>query len=386
MQGVQLLPMALPMASVTLLAALWACLPGVPDTVRGGALLLQPDSRVGVYARSPGQVQQLLVAVGQTVQPGQTLASINRIDQRAPGGGLASNPSEAIADQEAALRRQRQALMLAIANLQRSNAPIGSQLRALDALRRDEVIPRYSPLWVGAQDLYLRNQAQSQLLLGQVAQLDASLAELGAQRASQLVQAPAGGEVLALNVAPGQALLAGQRIATIGPGPHQSGKPRTAVALFSQADATRLRTGTPLLLEPQLQSRNLYGGTGQRFGAVVGRITRIAPAAADLDDVSRAVGSTGLATSLLTSSHGAAFGDGGNPLASLGDRATAPMVLVTVALQPAATPSGLQWTGGRGPNLRLENGTTATAKVDVERRPALSYALPFLRWLSGVER
>ena len=74
--------------------------------------------------------------------------------------------------------RQRQALELAIANLKRSNGPIGSQVRALEALRRDEVIPRYSPLWVGAQDLYLRNQSQLQLLQSQVAELDAALRDL----------------------------------------------------------------------------------------------------------------------------------------------------------------------------------------------------------------
>jgi len=219
-----------------------------------------------------------------------------------------------------------------------------------------------------------------------VAALDAALAELRAQRASQLVRAPAAGVVLSLSAAPGQALLAGQRLATIGPGPGSTGQPRRAVALFTQADATRLRPGMTLLLEPQLQTRHLYGGTNQRYGSVVGRISAVAPAAADLDEVSRAVGSTALATSLLASSHQEAFGEGGNPLASLGDKATAPMVLVTVALQPASTPSGLRWSEGQGPDLPLENGTPASARVDVDRRSALSYALPFLRWLTGVTR
>lgn len=374
------------MAGVTGLSAIWACLPGVPGDVHGGALLLEPDSRLGVYARSPGQVQQLDVAVGQRVLAGQTLATINRIDQVAPGGGVRSNGSEALQLQEAAIIRQQQALRLAISNLNRSNGPIGSQVRALEALRRDEVIPRYSPLWVGAQDLYLRNQSQLQLLQSQVAALDAALAELSAQRASQLVRAPAEGVVLSLSAAPGQALLAGQRIATLGTGPARNTQPRRAVALFTQADATRLRTGMTLLLEPQLQTRHLYGGTNQRYGSVVGRISAITPAAVDLDAVSRTVGSTALATSLLASSHQEAFGEGGNPLATLGDKATAPMVLVTVTLEPAATPSGLRWTEGKGPDLPLENGTPASARVDVDRRSALSYALPFMRWLTGVER
>ena len=40
----------------------------------------------------------------------------------------------------------------------------------------------------------------------------------------------------------------------------------------------------------------------------------------------------------------------------------------------------------RGPDLPLENGTPAKAKVEVERRPALSFVLPFLRWLGGAEK
>jgi len=46
----------LPMAAVTLASGVWAVLPGVPGDVHGGALHVEPDSRLGVYARSPGQV------------------------------------------------------------------------------------------------------------------------------------------------------------------------------------------------------------------------------------------------------------------------------------------------------------------------------------------
>jgi len=34
-----------------------------------------------------------------------------------------------------------------------TNRPVHQQLKALESLRKDEVIARYSPLWVGAQDL-----------------------------------------------------------------------------------------------------------------------------------------------------------------------------------------------------------------------------------------
>ena len=41
----------LPMALVTAISGAWALSPGVAVKVEGSAVLLQPDSRVGFYAR-----------------------------------------------------------------------------------------------------------------------------------------------------------------------------------------------------------------------------------------------------------------------------------------------------------------------------------------------
>jgi HlyD family secretion protein len=285
----------------------------------------------------------------------------------------------ALADQERAIRSQ-------ILNLRAADAPVRDQLAALDALRQEEIIPRYSPLWVGAQDLHLRNRNQIRALEAQLAQLDASRAELMAQRDSQAVLAPRSGRLLSLAVSPGQAVLPGQRLGTIGDGPLQSGSPRLATALFSDADAVRLRPGEAILLDPALQSRDRYGGTAQRFGSLVGRIVSISPATADLAEVSRVVGDGELAQSLMLRSRQAAVGEGGDPLELVNDRLTAPVQLVTVALEAAPTPSGLRWTGGEGPDVPLVNGTPARARVEVERRTPVSFVLPFLRWLGGAER
>jgi biotin carboxyl carrier protein len=137
--------------------------------------------------------------------------------------------------------RQQQAIRAQIATLRTTNQPVQKQLAALETLRRDEVIPRYSPLWVGAQDLYLRNQSQIKALECQLAQLDANRAELEGQEDAQAVLAPRAGRLLSLAVSPGQAVLPGQRLGTLGPGPLQARRPRLATALFSDADAVRLR-------------------------------------------------------------------------------------------------------------------------------------------------
>jgi HlyD family secretion protein len=361
------------MAAITAACGVWAVSPSVPIKVEGGAVLLPPESRVGVYARSAGQVQELVRQVGDPVKQGDLLATISRIDQQASGGGGVGPNSNALADQITALNRQQQTIESRIGTLHTANQPVGLQLKALENLRRDEVIPRYSPLWVGAQDLYLRNQNQ--------------IKELQAQRNSQAVLAPRDGMLLGLSVNPGQAVTAGQRLATVGLGPQPTAsETRSAIALLSDADVTRLRPGMPIQLDLQLQTRDRYGGSSQRYGLVEGRIATISPASADLAEVSRAVGDPDLASSLITRSRQAAFGEGGDPLATLPDKATAPVRIVTVSLEAADTPSGLRWSGGRGPEFTLENGTPAKGEVVVERRRPVSFLLPFLRWLGGTER
>ena len=364
----------------------WALTPTVAVKVDGSGVILQPDSRVGFYARSAGQVQQLQASVGDSVRQGSTLLSLDRVDQRAPGGGGVGGNPQALKRQLAALDRQQQAIHSQINSLRTSNRPVGQQLQALETLRNQEVIPRYSPLWVSAQSLYLQNQSSIKALEGQLAQLDANRAELQGQQDSLVVLAPRSGHLLSLSVSPGQAVVAGQRLGTIGPDPDQVHRPRTAVALFSDADASRLRPGQSIQLNPLLQTRDRYGGSSERYGQVEGRILTISPASADPAEVSRTVGDSDLAISLMTRSRQAAYGEGGDPTATVGEKLTDPVRLVTVALEPAPTPSGLRWSGGRGPNLQLENGTPAKVQVTVERRAPLGFLLPFLRWLGGVER
>jgi multidrug resistance efflux pump len=378
------------MATITVLSSVWALSPAVAVKVEGSAVLLEPDSRVGVYARSAGQVQRLRLRVGDPVRQGQVLLLLDRVDQSARGPGAVGPNPDALIRQRQAIRLQQAAIRAQMANLRTSNEPVGQQLRALESLRRDEVIPRYSPLWVGAQDLYLRNQTQIKALEAQLAQLDAAMAQLQGQEDSLEVLAPRNGTVLSLSVNPGQAVLPGQRIGTIGPDPRSEpemrAQPRSAIALFSDADAARLRPGSTIQLDPLLQSRNRYGGSAERWGLIEGRIRSLSPSSADLAEVSRVVGDPELAGNLIARSRQAAVGEGGDPLDTVTDKTSAPVVLAVLELKGAATPSGLQWSGGRGPDLPLENGTPAKARVEVERRSAVSYVLPFLRWLGGAER
>ena len=399
-----------PTAFVALLTLVWGLQPAIPVKVRGSGLLTAPESRRLIYARGAGEVQELKVAVGAKVSQGQLLLSLDRVGQAAPGGGLVAGPDprvtsaqllavdkqlQGVSQQGQAFAVQAAALELRRQELQTTNKPVLKQLQALDALRKDDVVARYSPLWVGAQDLFLRNRADIAAIGAQQAQLQAQRAELAgragqlqAQRAllsadvlSQEVFSPAAGRILDLAVVPGQAVIPGQKLGSIAVAARGSGP--LALVLFTAADATRLKIGDRISLDPQLLSRDSFGGTGERYGSLEGDLIRLSKASVDLADVATQLGGQEEAANLMANARQRSFGDGGDLTAQLPNRAGAPLVLGLVRLKQAPTPTGLAWSRGLGPSQALPPRTPLHADAEVEQRALFSYALPFWRWLAG---
>jgi multidrug efflux pump subunit AcrA (membrane-fusion protein) len=403
------LPRLLPVLVVGGLTALWAATPSIPVKVRGSGLLMAPESRRAFFSRGPGQVQDIKVGVGSEVEAGQLLLTLSRVGQAAPGGGsVTPDPAviqaqlraideqmDGLVAQRRAVTVQDDALVSRRQELSITNRPVKKQLQALEELRKEDVIARYSPLWVGAQDLYLRNRADIATIDGQRAQLRAQQAEisaraadlrsqraaLAAQELSQDVFSPAKGRILDLAVEPGQAVLPGQRLGSLAMA-GEAGN-RQAVVLFTTADATRISPGEELELDPKVLSRDSYGGAEQRWGTLRGTLLRLSPASVDLEDVAAQVGGKEEAANLMASARQQSFGEGGDLTSQLPDRAGAPLVLGVVRLEAASTPSGLAWSRGSGPLRPLPPRTPLEVSAEVERRSLLSYALPFGRWLAG---
>ena len=401
----------LPVGLVALLSLAWAAHPGVPVLVRGMGVLAPPESRRGFYARGPGEVQAVLVTVGEAVRQGERLLTLDRVSQTVGGPGEAAFPASpqatdarlaavdqqqrVLAVQATALAEQRQALETRRRQIATTNQPVRSQLSALEELRQEKVIARFSPVWVAAQDLWLRNRAD-------IAGIDASLAELRAQRAaltaraaelraqrallesdslSQSVFAPVSGRLLDLAVQPGQPVVPGQKLGSIAA--PSRGRERQAVVLFTAADASRLRVGDTVKLNPQLLSRDSFGSAEQRYGLVPGRIVRLSGESVDLADVTAQVGSQEEAANLMASARERSYGEGGDLTAQLPGRTGTPLVMAIVEMERADTPSGLAWSRGSGPPRSLPSRTPAEVEAEVEQRSVLSYLTPFWRWITG---
>lgn len=130
-----------------------------------------------------------------------------------------------------------------------------------------------------------------------------------------------------------------------------------ALVYFDVEDGKRVRQGLELLVSPSTLPR-------ERFGSILGRVRRVSDLPVTVEAVANQVGDLELARTLVA---GPARIE----------------VLAELVADPAA-PSGYVWTSGRGPfDLRVTSGTTASARVVIDRRAPITFVLPILRSLSA---
>ena len=105
-----------------------------------------------------------------------------------------------------------------------------------------------------------------------------------------------------------------------------------AVVLFTAADATRLKIGDQINLDPQLLSRDSFGGSEERYGTLAAELIQLSSASVDSADVAAQVGGQEEAANLMANARQRSFGDGGDLTAQLPGRVGAPLVFGVVRL------------------------------------------------------
>lgn len=101
----------------------------------------------------------------------------------------------------------------------------------------------------------------------------------------------------------------------------------------------------------------------QRYGSIVGRVTKVSEFPVTAEGVVNMIGNTDVAQTLLA-------------------RGGAMLIEAEMEKDPSS-PTGLQWTSS-GPPQPMTPGTTTTCRVTLEKRAPITFALPLLRgWLLG---
>jgi HlyD family secretion protein len=379
--------------------ALWGVFWPVPTEVVGQGVLLYPDNAGVLNARAAGQVQVVQVEVGQTVRRGQVLMRLylpvleKQLQQQR--GNLAQlQRINRDLDQRDRLRldTEKLAVETALAKLADDSqryralqATFASKLRNLEWLSRREVVaPLSSEVVTAEQGLTSTSVDLDQVKINQrqvvtaYQQVKLQIETQALQRRYQIddlrrqlriteariaydgqVVAERDGQVLDLQVIPGETVAHGQRLGTIGrpQQPADGDGALRAVAYFAPADARRLPVGLPVEVVPLWNQRG-------RFGGIVGRVTQVLSLPATLQDVSTTTGNPQLASELTKNG---------------------PVLRAEIALErDARSRDGYRWTlsGGSGV-FPVREGLTVASHAYVEWRTPLSYVLPGLRSLTG---
>jgi len=387
--------LGLVLAAMTTTVGAWTLFWLVPTEVVGRGVLLLPDNAGLLDARAAGQVRRIAVSVGDRVQRGQVLLELylpvleKELEQQRANLHELERQNAAL-DRRDRLRLQTEQLAVetALAKLRGDAERYGAlrstyaeKLKNLDWLARREVVAPLSAEVVSVEQGLTSTgvnldqvRIEEKKVLTAYQQVKLSIETEALQRRYQIddlrrlvrvtearlaydgkLHADRDGQVLDLQVIPGQTVAVGQRLGTIGRLP--AGLPLRAVSYFAPADARRLRPGMPVEVVPQWNQRG-------RFGGIVGKVRQVNVLPATEEDISTTIGNPQLAKALSESG---------------------PVMRVQIALdRDSRSKDGFRWTLSGGSDVfPVREGLTVESHAYVEWRTPLSYLLPGLRSITG---
>jgi len=387
--------LGLVLAAMTAAVGGWALVWLVPTEVVGRGVLLLPDNAGLLDARAAGQVRRIAVGVGESVKRGQVLLELYlpvlekeleqqrenlrelerqnavldrrdrlRLQTEQATVDTAMAKLRGDADRYGALRATYAAKLKNLGWLAKREvvAPLSSEVVSveqgltstavnLDQVRIEEkkVLTAYEQVKLSIETEALQRRYTIDDLRRRIRVTEARLAYDGKLHADR------DGQVLDLQVIPGQTVAVGQRLGTIGRLP--SGVALRAVSYFAPADARRLRVGMPVEVVPQWNQRG-------RFGGIVGKVRQVNTLPATEEDISTTIGNPQLAKALVQSG---------------------PVMRTLIELERnPRSQDGFRWTLSDGSSVfPVREGLTIESHAYVEWRTPLSYVLPALRSITG---
>lgn len=378
------------LAAILVAALVWGFAGTIPTEARGGGMLLRRGGVSDLVAAASGQVEELLVAVGDPVEKGQVVAKI-RQDGLLRQIEEARARREAVASDYADLRRfadeQRrlsaQTLAQREANLERSIDTLERQAALLEEriagqreLLRDGLITRQSLLTTEQELIQTRDQLAAQRLelnrqdlerlegeqaleqqletrRGTLRELDLEIRELTATLEENVnVVSSEAGRVVELAADPGDVVSPGTPILTM----ELSSEELVAVLFVPASEGKQVQPGMAVRVSPSNVQR-------EEHGFIQGEVQWVAEYPSTARGMLRLLGNQELVERLLTQG---------------------PPIQVNVALVPdPSTPTGYRWSSSTGPDLEITSGTPADGRIILEEDRPISLLLPKVRSALG---
>ncbi|WP_185961355.1 NHLP bacteriocin system secretion protein [Telmatospirillum sp. J64-1] len=370
----------------------WGFLGTIPTNVAGKGILIAREGRV-VAAMSPamGQIETLLVGLGDSVEEGQPVARILQVDVQT----RLENARELLAEREADLARrqaaharereivqanlaqQRRALEQSIAAAREQAGWLSERLRAHQDLASDGFATR-NQVQAIQTDLTRANQAQadgqSALLRLQaeenevtlrhereisetqaaIATAQRSIRELESQLARDAhVLAPSSGRVTEIRATAGNMVATGHAILGI----ESAGQGLEAVAYIPTRHGKMVQPGMKVRIAPDNVRR-------EEHGTLQGIVRSISSFPSTREGMAAVLQNDALIDS---------FSRDGAPYE------------IRIDLLPGPTESGYAWSSRQGPPIRLHSGTTLDSDITVRELRPIDLIVPLFRKYTGLD-
>ncbi|MBW4578389.1 MAG: NHLP bacteriocin system secretion protein [Tildeniella nuda ZEHNDER 1965/U140] len=167
------------------------------------------------------------------------------------------------------------------------------------------------------------------------------------------------GRVLEMSAKVGQVLSQGAKLGIIQAEGQAEGASQSLSTLvyFPIKDGKQIQPGMTLQITPDTVKR-------ERFGGILGKVKAVSAFPVTKEGILSAVGNAEVTESLMS--------QGGQV-----------EVLAVLDADPT-TMTGYKWSSSRGPELQLSPGTTASVRVTVSQWSPITFVLPILRSVSGI--
>lgn len=384
--------LALGALGAILVAALgWSIWGSIPAEATGEGILIRQGGVSDLVTAANGQVEEILVNVGDVIAKGQPVARIRQDatvrqirDNQARLTDLQADYSETLNTSEQQKRLRVRDLAQQRANLERSIAMLEKDLELLreriEAERRlldDGLITKQAFLatqqtlnakgdelagqrlqldGLDLQRLEADQQLDQQLTAKRTAirDLELSLRELNAKLSENVnVVASHSGRVLEILAGRGDVVNPGNPILSI----EVVSEELVAVLFVPASSGKQVQAGMRVRVSPGTVKKEEYGG-------ILGRVTWVAEFPSSARGMIRLLGNEALVTRLM---------------------AEGPPIQVDVSLErDPATPTGFHWSSSQGPAVKISSGTLAEGSVIVREDRPISLLIPTIREKLGI--
>ncbi len=379
------------LGSLLMAALAWGVFGSIPTQTTGTGILIRQGGVSNVVSAETGQVEEILVSVGDVIEKGQVVARVRQEellrqiqDTRDKLSDIRSEYQELLryAGEQGRLRgreleQQRANLQQSIRSYQREVELARERVAAEQELLKDGLITKQA-LVTSEQRL---NTAQDQLAAARLELNGLELKRLdSAQQVDQQVQtreaairdlelelrerqarleetvrvvASRGGRVLELLVDRGDVVNPGTPILNV----EVDSEELMAVLFVPASGGKRVQKGMTVRVSPSTVKR-------EEYGSMIGKVVWTAEFPSSQRGMTRLLGNEVLVTRLLEEG---------------------PPIQVNVALQrDPRTPTGYRWSSSTGPNVRISSGTLASGNIIVREERPISFLIPGIRERLGI--